>query len=190
MQLLTPARSVAAVAALAIPLAACGSTKPGTADASSASKQSSMIAFANCIRSHGVPNFPDPSNTSGGGIQIQDSQRSGSGASAKVNGVAVNGPAFQSAMQACRSKLPNGGHPPPGGLAAVRKKALKMAACMRAHGVSNFPDPQVSSAPGGGVGVRIGGPGSGIDPNSPAFKSAQQACGSIIGKAPLSAAGP
>jgi hypothetical protein len=185
MQSLIPVRGVAALAAIALPLAACGSSKPSTTSASAASsKQANGIAFANCVRSHGVPNFPDPSPTSGGDVQIRQSARSGSGPSTEVNGVPVNGPAFQAAMQACKSKLPNGGHPPPGGLAAVRQKALKFSACMRSHGVPNFPDPQVSGGPGGGVRVRIGGPGSGLNPNSPAMKSAQQACGSIIGKAP------
>lgn len=185
MQSLASLRGVAALVALALPLAACGSSKPNTTSASAASSmRANGVAFANCIRSHGVPNFPDPSTSSGGGVQIRQSARSGSGPSTEVNGVSVNGPAFRAAMQACRSKLPNGGHPPPGGLAAVRQKALKFAACMRSHGVPNFPDPQVSSGPGGGVAVRIGGPGSGLNPNSPAMKSAAQACGSIIGKAP------
>ncbi len=172
--------------AAGLALAGCGSS--ASSSASSPSKQSSGVAFANCIRAHGVPNFPDPSSTGGGGLQIQDSARSGSGASTKVNGVSVNGPAFQAAMQACQSKLPRGGHPPPGGINAVRQKALKFAECMRSRGVSNFPDPHVSSMPGGGVGVRIGGPGGGLNPSSPAFRSAQQACGSIIGKARRSVA--
>jgi hypothetical protein len=191
MQSLIAVRGVAALVAIALPLAACGSSNPSTTSASAASsKQANGIALANCMRANGVPNFPDPSRTSGGGIAIQQSSHAGSRPSTEVNRVPVNGPAFQAAMQKCHSYLPNGGHPPPGGLAAVRQKALKFAACMRSHGVSNFPDPQVSSAPGGGVGVRIGGPGSGLDPNSPAFKSAQQACGSIIGKAPGPAPAP
>jgi hypothetical protein len=142
------------------------------------------------MRSHGVPNFPDPSRTSGGGLQIQQSDRGGSGPSTKINGVPINGPAFQSAMQACHSKLPNAGQGPPGGVAAARKKALQFAQCMRTHGVSNFPDPQVTGGPGGGVEMRIGGPGSGLNPASPAFQSAQKACGSIIGKAPATLAAP
>jgi hypothetical protein len=185
MQSLITVRGVAALVALALPLAACGSSNPSTTSASAtSSKAEHGIALANCMRANGVPNFPDPSSTSGGGIQIQQSARSGSGPSTEVNGVPVNGPAFQSAMQKCHSYLPNGGHPPPGGLAAARQKALKFAACMRSHGVPNFPDPRVSSGPGGGIGIRIGAPGSGLDPNSPAFKSAQQACGTFIGKAP------
>jgi hypothetical protein len=48
--------------------------------------------------------------------------------------------------------------------------ALKFAQCMRAHGLSNFPDP------GSAGGIQIGGPGSNLNPQSPAFQSAQKAC--------------
>ncbi|HET6869734.1 MAG TPA: hypothetical protein VFH80_27725 [Solirubrobacteraceae bacterium] len=43
---------------------------------------------------------------------------------------------------------------------------LKLARCMRAHGVTNFPDPSAN-------GLQIP---SSINPKSPAFRSAQQAC--------------
>jgi hypothetical protein len=150
-------------------LAACGSS---SSPSNSAAKPDQMISFAKCMRTHGVPNFPDPGSNGNGGLQIQQSQRAGSGASMKVNGVSVNAPAFQSAMQSCRSKLPNGGHPPP--LSAARKQAmLKFSQCMRAHGLTNFPDPTFQS--GGRVGLLFHG-GSGLDPNSPQFKQAQAAC--------------
>ena len=48
--------------------------------------------------------------------------------------------------------------------------ALKFADCMRANGVSSFPDP------GGGGGGGIDLAGTGINPQSPAFKSARRAC--------------
>jgi hypothetical protein len=51
------------------------------------------------------------------------------------------------------------------------KHALAFSACMRAHGVKNFPDPQIS---GNGTTIKVGGPG--INPNSPTFQSAQKAC--------------
>jgi hypothetical protein len=82
-------------------------------------------------------------------------------------------------MQTCRSKLPNGGNPGPPSQ-SQRRQALAFSQCMRAHGVPNFPDPDFS---GNGIRIHVGS-GSGLDPNSPAFKSAQQACGSLIGKAP------
>ena len=50
---------------------------------------------------------------------------------------------------------------------------LKFAACMRAHGVPNFPDP----SGGGGINIPIG---SGINPQSPAFQSAQSSCFKLL----------
>jgi hypothetical protein len=157
-------------------LAACGSSNTSTTSA--ASLRSQGIAFSKCMRSHGVPNFPDPGAGSGGGIQIQASDRSGSGQTLTVNGQPVSAPAFKSASLACQSLLPKP-RTIPGGLAIAKKNGVKFAQCMRTHGVPNFPDPQFQSGPGGGVGVRIGGPG--IDPQSPAFQSAQKTCGKLLG---------
>ncbi|HTX46384.1 MAG TPA: hypothetical protein VMD48_08910 [Solirubrobacteraceae bacterium] len=50
---------------------------------------------------------------------------------------------------------------------------VKFAACMRAHGLRNFPDPGSSGA------VQIGG--AGLNPASPAFQAAQKACGGAQG---------
>jgi len=159
-------------------LAACGSSNTSTTSA--ASFQSQGIAYSKCMRSHGVPNFPDPGGRNGGGIQIQASAESGSGQTLTVNGVPISAPAFQSASQACQKLMPKP-KATPGGLALAKKNGVKFAECMRSHGVPNFPDPQIQSGPGGGVGVRIGGPGSGIDPRSPAFQSAQKTCGKLLG---------
>jgi len=55
--------------------------------------------------------------------------------------------------------------------------ALAFAACMRSHGLSGYPDPQVSQSAGhGSVHISPGG----LDPNSPAFKSATRACGHLM----------
>jgi hypothetical protein len=51
--------------------------------------------------------------------------------------------------------------------------AARFSACMRAHGVKNFPDP----SSGGGISI---GPSSGIDPASPTFQAAQQACQKLL----------
>jgi CDGSH-type Zn-finger protein len=45
---------------------------------------------------------------------------------------------------------------------------IAFSKCMRAHGVTNFPDPS------GGGGLNIAG--TGINPQSPAFRSAQATC--------------
>jgi hypothetical protein len=76
---------------------ACRSLLPRSANggASSGNTQANLN-FANCMRSHGVTNFPEPNSQ--GGFIMQGS-----------SGINPNSPTFQSAMQACRSDLPNGG---------------------------------------------------------------------------------
>jgi hypothetical protein len=161
------------LAAGTLPLAGCGSSSPNTGGSTAARGSSAdankALTFAECMRSHGVPNFPDPT---GGRINLQIQRTPNS---MKVNGVEVNGPAFQSAMQACHSQLPNGGKGPAGSNPAARQAALKFSQCMRSHGVSGFPDPVFH---GPAVGIQLN-PGTGIDPSSPAFKAAQQACQSV-----------
>jgi hypothetical protein len=159
-------------------IAGCGGSKDPSNDPSSASLRSAGLQFASCMRSHGVPNFPDPSAGNGGGLQIQSSQRNGQGQTMTVNGVPVNAPAFQSAMNSCQKYMPRP-KALPGGITQVKANALKMAQCMRSHGVPNFPDPTVKSGPNGGIGVQIAGPG--LNPQSPAFQAAQQKCRGFIG---------
>jgi hypothetical protein len=181
--------------AVALVIAACGgsakTTTNGAAGSSSASAESG-IKLADCFRSHGVPNFPDPKSNSGGGvqIQIQSTHPNGGSEQTSVNGVPVNAPAFQSAMNECQKYMPHGGgHGPAGGVAAARKAALAYAACMRKNGVPSFPDPQVTATPGGGIGVKVG-IGAGVDPQSPAFKTAQSDCAQVMRAGGLPLAGP
>jgi len=167
------------LAGAGIAAAGCGSSSSSSYNAGSTGPKDASISnaqglkFAQCMRSHGVPNFPDPS---GGQLDLRVQQTPNS---TSVNGVEVNGPAFKSAMSSCKSDLPNGGHPTAAQTAQARSKALAMARCMRTHGVPNFPDPTFQTGPNGGVGVRIGG--AGIDPSSPAFQAAAKDCGSIFG---------
>ena len=164
------------VATAGLGLAACGSssntnTVTNAADSALGGKQADFLAFSQCMRAHGVPNFPDISH----GMRIAVSP-----GSATVNGVQVNSPAFHSGMQTCRSKLPGGGHPGPPSQ-SQRRQALAFSQCMRTHGVPNFPDPSFS---GNGARIQLGAGSGGIDPNSPAFQAAQKACGAPFGKAP------
>jgi hypothetical protein len=123
--------------------------------------------FAACVRKNGVPNFPDPNGQ--GVIQF------GSG-----SGVDPSSPKFQAAMKACRKVLPNGGQPSPQQIAKAQQTALKFSACMRSHGLKDFPDPTFSAG-GGGIQLKIGGrPGSDLNPSSPLFQKAQAACQSIL----------
>jgi hypothetical protein len=170
-------------------LAACGSSAPSTdgstvASGSGAGDTNKAVEFSSCMRSHGVSNFPDPT---GGQLNLQV-QKTPNGTS--VNGAEVNGPAFQSALQHCRSYLPNGGHPSAAQVAKAKAQALAMSRCMRSHGVPNFPDPKFQSGPGGGLGIGIQLNGSGIDPSSPAFQAAQKDCAGIIGAPKVTAKVP
>ena len=182
------ASATAAMLAAAVALAACGGSSP-----TSRSKQAAVkgggngLKLAKCMRTHGVPDFPDPSSNGGGGNSIQQSSN-GSTSSITVDGhqLNVSAPAFQNAMQTCQKLQPQG--PPISGaqLAKLQKGALKMAECMRSHGVPNFPDPKVSTGPGGrGVGIRIGAKGAGgaggINPQAPAFQAANKICMPLLG---------
>ena len=56
--------------------------------------------------------------------------------------------------------------------------AFKYASCMRKHGVASYPDPQVTTNPGGSVAVAIAGQSG--PSAAPAFRSAQKACSGIL----------
>jgi hypothetical protein len=154
---------VPAAVTVAIAIGACGGTaKPHRTAAASAG-----IKYAACLRANGVPNFPDP--TGGGGVNIP-------------NDINPASPAFQAAQQACQSLMPGGSGP--GRATADQKRALlNLSRCMRAHGVSGFPDP-VSSPPANPAGMAIGfgRPGAFIvipetlDPSSPRFQQAAKTC--------------
>ena len=156
--------------ACALALAACGFSGNSSEAASSGGPESPAVAadflkFSRCMRSHGVPNFPDP--TTGHGIQFTSS-----------SGLDPASPAFKSARSACKKVLPGGGPgnaPPPS--ASDLHQALVWAQCIRKHGVPNFPDPSASVHEGlffRGVGFAVG---AGFNPQSPAFRHAQAACG-------------
>ncbi|HEY3682135.1 MAG TPA: hypothetical protein VGL93_03810 [Streptosporangiaceae bacterium] len=79
---------------------ACHSLQPGnSANGDGPKVDATKIApWASCIRAHGVPNFPDPKNN-GSALTIDFSG----------TGISPQSPAFQKALQACKSKSPGGG---------------------------------------------------------------------------------
>jgi hypothetical protein len=88
-----------------------------------ATKREKGVKFAECVRAHGVPHFPDPDAT--GNFNF---------------GVDVSAATFTAAVNACKALQP------PGTLSAHRSAsqqsaALRFAACVRANGVPDFPDP-------------------------------------------------
>lgn len=148
-------------AGVALLTVACGSSPSSggsspAADGGSSSASPGLVAFARCMRAHGVTDYPD------------------SGAPASVapgSDLNPGNPAYQSARQACEYLHPVI-HVNPSQAAQNLAAALSFAKCMRQHGITNYPDPGPHSGPGGGEGINL----SGIDINSPQFKAAQQAC--------------
>ena len=151
----------AAVVAIGL-LAGCGGSSGATAQNGSASSKqqdsAQLVRYAQCMRAHGVTNFPDPTST--GALTLDKTT--------------IDSPQFRSASQACRSLAPagsqNGSVSP-----QVQAQALRFARCMRSHGVSNFPDPSTSGS-GGPVGFAI----SQSVHDSPALRSAVHACRSLF----------
>jgi hypothetical protein len=62
-------------------------------------------------------------------------------------------------------------------VASFGKQFVAFAVCMRSHGLTDYPEPQISSS-GGPVHITIS-PGS-LSPNPPAFNSAQAACHELL----------
>jgi hypothetical protein len=153
--------AVFATVALALLAAACGGG-PSSIDVSGSSivggsTNSHQVAFARCMRSNGVVDYPDPNSS--GVIPKESSQQLG-----------VTTAKFQSAQHSCQHLLPNGGNgPDQAELQQVAAQGLRFAECMRTHGVA-LPDPDSSG--------RIPDPASvGINQGSPQFEAANQACG-------------
>jgi hypothetical protein len=128
----------------------------GSASSSPGAPRASMLAYARCMRAHGLTDFPDPG--ANGNLQLNADQ----GSNLDPNSVA-----FKAADAACKSLLP-APQAAPGG---AKAQNLRYARCMRAHGISDFPDPK----PDGTLQIQSS-PGSDLDPNNPQYKAANDAC--------------
>jgi hypothetical protein len=155
-----------AVAAATL-IAACGSSSPSSSNSSSPPTQAQIqqtqrdvVRFAQCMRVHGVPNFPDPSTSP----------------RAFKNAFNTQSPAFVSALPVCQHLLPGGGrrtqaaaHSP-----AQIAAGLAFARCLRSHGFPHFPDPTSS-----GELTHAMIANAGIDIHQPAAVQAADACVSV-----------
>jgi hypothetical protein len=156
--------SVVALAGFSLLAAGCGGGgSPGVAGVASSTTtattttQNGVAAFSRCMRSHGVPTFPDP----------------GSDGSVHAAGIDKGSPIFQAAYRSCRALDPGAqlGEQTRTQLQRQLPQLLAFAACMRAHGVPAFPDPEITSD---GHTIEFANPG--IDTNSPTFTAAAAAC--------------
>ena len=169
---------VVAAAACAVLAAGCGggasspavATGPTTSapgpSGSSATHTPGLAAFASCMRSHGVPSFPDPASN---GEMSKPAVVSAFQAVSKSRGAA--------AQHACNHLLPSGGlsgQPVQTITRQDQQDYLKAASCMRRHGFPNFPDPQFPTNS-----VQINIPAN-INQNSSQFTSAATICTKLI----------
>jgi hypothetical protein len=155
---------------LALGFVACGASgTPSGTTTNATSGSSAQFALAQCMRSHGVPNFPDPrTGPNGGGEGFSIIATPGS-STVTIDGTRFAGSAFESAVKTC--KLFGGGSGPPPVTAAEKRRAVAFAECMRKHGVPDFPDPTFPAA--GGIGQSGG---AAIKRNSPAVQAAVAVC--------------
>jgi hypothetical protein len=162
---------VSALLGIVLLATACagGSSGPGVAGQGASSTPSASpsgdrgdagLAYARCMREHGIADFPDPQP---GGIPI-----------GRGGDLDPTNPQFKAADDACKSLLPV-----PSAEEQQKEFAdvLAYAKCMREHGIADFPDPK----PGEGFDISAE-PGSDLDPHNPQFQAANNACGGGPGK--------
>ena len=153
-----PFLALAVLAVVALLTAACGGSA-GTAGSSGARQGllAQALAFAHCMRAHGVPNFPDPELNSSGGLVKKPLLESTLNAS-------------PSARAACAHLMPKRGLlPTQAQQEQYQRQQLAFAACMRRHGFPDFPDGW-----SGNVGQLLS---AGLDPSSPQLNAALTKCG-------------
>lgn len=143
----------AALAMVALTAAAC-SGSGSSSSSSDTSRNSAALAYAKCMRSHGVTDFPDP-NAQGG--------------FSAPNGMNPNSATYKSASNSCKS-LDSSTPPPVSASNAAR--LLEYAQCMRAHGIADFPDPNSQGH------LNVGGNKNhpDLEPGNPQYMAANKAC--------------
>ena len=168
------AGALAAAAAVAVLATACGGSAPSSASAPTYAQE---LALVGCMRSHGVPNFPDP-NASGGYTLTSNGSIEGAGRSS----IDIDSSQAQAAYGDCRHLLPGG--PSISQLQQMEQQEqqeqakalpgfLKWEQCVRSHGVPNFNL---------GLGGQSPAPGNSgaVNPNSPQFQAALTACQHLL----------
>ncbi|HTW97156.1 MAG TPA: hypothetical protein VMD59_00180 [Acidimicrobiales bacterium] len=142
------------------PSPGAGSPAPS---ASSAPTEAELLKLSECMRAHGLADFPDPSAQPGGGFGIDIS-------AGKNSDLDPQSSQFKAARAACQKDIPPGLAQTPAQMAA---NALKYSECMRNHGEPDFPEPNSQGL------IALTNPTGILDPSSPQFLRAQQACESL-----------
>jgi hypothetical protein len=144
--------AAAGAAVFAVLVAACGSSSSDEAapETAPAGRQDQALAFAQCMRKNGVPDFPDPDPSgrfSGAGHEEDD-------------------PAVRAAQEACRDLAPGGEHENLGDPVLVEQMRA-YSQCMRDNGLPDFPDPDADG--------RLRGVGH-EQRDDPTYRAASETC--------------
>ena len=158
---------ITVMAAATVLAAACSgspSSAGGSPNAGGSATSPSAVAWIQCVRSHGVPEFPGPDSsgqipkiTSGQQVGVSDSRLDA------AQGTCQDLWPYQSPTQAQQRQQLTGD--------------LKFAQCMRSHGVPGFPDP--TTGPDGPRFV-ISVSRDGFDPHSPQILAKAHACQHVL----------
>jgi hypothetical protein len=119
--------AVIAAAALSLLVAGCGG---GASTSGAGAAHDGLVAYSGCMRSHGVPNFPDPTPNEG----------------IPKDKIPVGSRQFNAASNDCKHLMPASGLGPQTTAQPTRTRlaaALAFARCMRDRGFPKFPDPTV-----------------------------------------------
>jgi hypothetical protein len=143
---------------------ATGATSGTSATGTTGSPTDRLIAYSACMRSNGVPTFPDPDRQ--GNLLFNPGE-----------GIDPGSPQYKRAVNACKKLSPEAGSGV-GMTPAQHAKAVaaltRYVECIRKHGIP-MDDP--FSGPNGSVGIAL--PRT-VDPNSPLYKHADAACKHFI----------
>jgi hypothetical protein len=155
--------TMTAAAGLCLLAAACGrpsASGPGASSGGGGTASTSGVAYAQCMRSHGVPDYPGP-GSSGQLPKVASGQQ-----------VGVSDSRLTAAQGACQALWP---YQAPTQAQQRQELAddLKFAQCMRSHGLPDLPDPTDS---GGSVEFVISVSRDGINPQSPRVLAKAREC--------------
>jgi hypothetical protein len=157
---ITRRAAIAALLGLAVLIAGCGAA-PGPRAGGSGAIKARFVAYARCMRGHGVTDFPDPTAVPGGGLAFSIDGGPGSDLNQAD-------PTFAAAGRACRGLAPGARQAATASAPHIAAE-LRWARCLRAHGVPSFPDPDRQGA----------FDSARFDPSSPAFRTATRACRAV-----------
>lgn len=163
------------IATLCIAVTGCGgkaspsvahlaqTTKTSHAQGYTRPSPANLLAASKCMRSHGVPNFPNPVSYQG---HLVFGFYAGSGVDSST-------PAYKSAYSLCATRYLGLSHrSTPAERALWHTEALRYSQCIRAHGLTDFPDP------GQGGAIDLTATPDGL--KTPIGQRAQQACKPLL----------